>query len=324
MSSVVEQFRSRVDPESARKIFREMTETEEPIWLGSPSVLSMLGRYLLIATVFLTHVVFYWAAVGGDLDGEGRLNFAIGIAKLILDISGVFGFVVVMLIITKINHYLNFSTSGRWTTTWLAINSFIPFLVVIADWSGALLGIFMDDVPDTPRWSDFYYLLLGCVSCGTATILTISYQRAFTYAISNRRVHIRKQFMYVDTSLHGISFSDIENLIASPPIIGRLLGFGNLFMITASGMGLESNSIQIGAGSNPTPGPGKPTSALGKASSLLFGWISLQRARSEPLSDPENCLFGIRDPMEIYQLLNELMDSNVGPAGVITPESDSE
>ena len=31
-------------------------------------------------------------------------------------------------------------------------------------------------------------------------------------------------------------------------------------------------------------------------------------------SDPSDCLFGIRRPMDVYRLINELMDASVGPA----------
>ena len=324
MGELINRFREEIDSDQARQNFGDMTEAEEPIWIGRPTVLSMLERYLLIGLVFLTHIVFFWAATGDDLDGEGRTNFVIGLAKAVLDISGVSGFVLMMLVIAKLNHYLNFSTSGRWTTSWLVINSFVPLLVVIADWSGKLLGIIFGELPDTPQWLDMYYLVLGFASCGLASILTISYQRAFMYAITDRRIHIRKQFLYLDTSIHGISFSDIENLKATPSIIGRLFGFGDLFLITASGIGLEPNSDSVGATNGLTIDNDNQTTSPRGYFSLLFGWISLQRSRSNPLNDPEGCLYGISDPMTIYQLINELMDSNVGPAGIIHPELDTE
>ena len=324
MGELINRFREEIDSDQARQNFGDMTEAEEPIWIGRPTVLSMLERYLLIGLVFLTHIVFFWAATGDDLDGEGRTNFVIGLAKAVLDISGVSGFVLMMLVIAKLNHYLNFSTSGRWTTSWLVINSFVPLLVVIADWSGKLLGIIFSELPDTPQWLDMYYLVLGIASCGLASILTLSYQRAFMYAITDRRIHIRKQFLYLDTSIHGISFSDIENLKATPSIIGRLFGFGDLFLITASGIGLEPNSDSVGATNGLTIDNGNQTTSPRGYFSLLFGWISLQRSRSNPLNDPEGCLYGISDPMTIYQLINELMDSNVGPAGIIHPELDTE
>ena len=105
-------------------------------------------------------MVFFSAAKFEDVEGEGNLNLVVGLAKLILDVSGVFGFVIVMMLIAKINHFLNTSTSGGWTTSWLVINGLIPFTIVILDWGGKLVGNFTDGVPDTPMWLDWYYPLI--------------------------------------------------------------------------------------------------------------------------------------------------------------------
>ena len=69
----------------------------------------MSGKYALSILVLLVHMVFFGYAIE---DGEGNLNLVVGLAKLILDVSGVFGFVIVMMLIAKINHFLNTSTSG--------------------------------------------------------------------------------------------------------------------------------------------------------------------------------------------------------------------
>ena len=60
------------------------------------------------------------------IEGEANLNLVIGLAKAIIDISGVLGFAIIMLLVAKINHYLNTSTSGGWTTSWLLVNGLIP------------------------------------------------------------------------------------------------------------------------------------------------------------------------------------------------------
>ena len=92
MSDLVNQFKAKVDAEEARYHFSEMTDAETPIWIGGPTPFSMLGRYVLTALVLLIHMMFFWAAKGGDLEGEGQLNFVIGLVKILLDISGVTGF----------------------------------------------------------------------------------------------------------------------------------------------------------------------------------------------------------------------------------------
>ena len=307
MSEYVERFRSKIDERSVRAAFPEMTDTETPIWDGSPSFFSMAGHYFLATLILVIHLMFFWAAEGPDIEGEGQANFAIGIFKWILDVSGVLGFVIVLFAVAKINHYLNFSTSSRWTTTWLLLNGAIPLLMVVADLSGKVLGSFMDEIPDSPQWFQIYYLILGIFSSASMTALTVMYQRAFRYAITDRRIHIRKEFLYFDTSAHGISFDNIENLKVDPSIIGKVFGFGNVHMVTASGIGLREDESGIGAGlaANADSIPSEGGRGLTRAA---FGWISAQRQRTTVDQDPEDCLYGIRNPMRIYRLINELVD----------------
>ena len=307
MSEYVELFRSEIDERSVRVAFPEMTDSETPIWAGSPSFFSMAGHYFLATLILVIHLMFFWAAEGPDVEGEGQANFAIGIFKWILDVSGVLGFVVVLFAVAKINHYLNFSTSSRWTTTWLLLNGAIPLLMVVADLSGKVLGNFLEEIPDSPQWFQIYYLILGIFSSASMVALTVMYQRAFRYAITDRRIHIRKEFLYFDTSAHGISFDNIENLKVAPSIIGKALGFGNVHMVTASGIGLREDESGIGAGlvANADSISSEGGRSLTRAA---FGWISAQRQRTTVDQDPEDCLYGIRSPMRIYRLINELVD----------------
>lgn len=259
--------------------------------------MSMVGRYILAILVLMIHLVFFWAAKFEDVDGEGNLNLVVGLAKVILDISGVFGFVIVMMVIAKINHYLNVSTSGGWTTSWLVLNGLIPFTIVLLDWSGKLLGGIFENIPDTPMWLDWYYPLLGVLSSSFAIAMTTHYRNAFQYAITDKRVHIRKKFLYLDTSAVGIPFDKVENLKVDPPIIGKILGFGTLHIITDGGVPDDSQrSIQDSQGEN-----------IG-VFRMLTGWVFAQRSRGDFSEDPSSCLYSITEPMEVYRLINELMD----------------
>ena len=130
LSEYVERFRSKVNEPRVRAAFPEMTDAETPIWSGRPHFFSMAGHYILALLLMMVHILFYWAAEGDALGGEGRFVFIVDKVKLILDLAGVFGFVIVILAIAKINHYLNFSTSSKWTTTWLMVNGMIPFLML--------------------------------------------------------------------------------------------------------------------------------------------------------------------------------------------------
>lgn len=307
MSEYIENFRSTVNEKAVRDTFPEMTDSEIPIWSGSPHFLSMSGHYFLAIIIMLLHIIFYWASEGDALGGESSFSFLVDQAKLVLDFFGVLGFAMVILVVAKINHYLNFSTSSKWTTSWLLINGLIPLSMVILDWSGKALGIFRDDVIDTPQWLQIYYLVLGFVSCGMLILLTYYYQKSFQYAITDKRIHLRKQFLYFDSSNHGMSFDKIENLKLAPPIIGRIFGFGHVHIITASGIGLREDESGIGGGlaADSETLSKESKGALG----FIFGWITAQRQRTTVDQDPADCLFGVRKPLNIYRLINELIDN---------------
>ena len=297
MEELINSYKSQIDINEVKDRFPEMTESETPIWYGGPVLMSMAGKYALSLLVLLVHVIFFWAAKFEDVEGQGNLNVLVGLAKVILDVSGVLGFVIVMMLIAKINHYLNTSTSGGWTTTWLIVNGLIPFTIVILDWGGKIIGNFTDGIPDTPMWLDWYYPVLGLLSASFSLALTTHYRKSFQYAITDKRVHIRKKFLYFDSSTIGIPFEKVENLKVEPPIIGKIFGFGNIHVITDGIQSESRNEDQSGRVSSPLL-------------SILFGWVFMQRKKSPSTEDPSQCLFCINDPMSVYSLINELIDNS--------------
>ena len=307
MSDYIQDFKSKIDPHAVRTVFPEITDSETPIWQGSPSFFSMADKYILAIIIFLTHVVFFAAEQFDSPEGDGQMYFILSLFRSLIDISGTMGFVLTMLIIAKLNHYANFSTSGKWTTSWIIISALIPFIWYLADIFSTLSGLVGSNFENPmPQWNYFWFLPLGIFSSLVMILLTFIYQNAFHYAITDKRIHIRKNFLFFDTSVHGISFEKIENLKANPPIIGRILGYGNVHILTASGLGIQQESVDTGLGV-----PEEIVTNKGKKTSLsLFGWISKQRRRNSVAQEPSDCLYGIRSPMKIYRLINELMDAN--------------
>ena len=307
MSDYIQDFKSKIDPHAVRTVFPEITDSETPIWQGSPSFFSMADKYILAIIIFLTHTVFFAAEQFDSPEGDGQMYFILSLFRSLIDISGTMGFVLTMLIIAKLNHYANFSTSGKWTTSWIIISALIPFIWYLADIFSTLSGLVGSNFENPlPQWNYFWFLPLGIFSSLVMILLTFIYQNAFHYAITDKRIHIRKNFLFFDTSVHGISFEKIENLKANPPIIGRILGYGTVHILTASGLGIQQESVDTGLGV-----PEEIVTNKGKKTSLsLFGWISKQRRRNSVAQEPSDCLYGIRSPMKIYRLINELMDAN--------------
>ena len=303
MNDYVKQFQSTIDEKSVRAEFPEMTTTENPIWVGSPSFLSMSGYYILAFFLFGVHLLFYWAATEKSIGSENQSEIILGVFKWLIDVSGVFGFIIIIFCIAKINHYMNFSTSSRWTTTWLLLNGLVPLVLIFSEFIIQYLGIPLSGY-EIPNWDQSYYLLLGLISSGFMIVMTLLYQKAFTYAITDRRVHISKKFLYVDTSAHGVIFENIENLKVSPSFIGKIFDFGDVHLITASGIGLRDDITGLGAGIA-SASISEEEKGLFKS---LFGWVTIQRQRKTVDQNPEDCLFGIRKPLKIYRLINELID----------------
>ena len=109
---------------------------------------------------------------------------------------------------------------------------------------------------------------------------------------------LRKKFLYVDTSAHGVVLENIENLKVSPSFVGKIFDFGNVHLITASGIGLRDDTTDLGAGIV-SGSVSEEERGLFKS---LFGWVTIQRQRKTVDQNPEDCLFGIRNPLKIYSV----------------------
>jgi membrane protein YdbS with pleckstrin-like domain len=316
MTEYIESFISEVKESTVRETFPEITDSETPVWRGGPSMLSMVDKYILALVVLLIHFAFFVGQGKDSPDGEGQANFLYSLAIWLVDTTGVLGFVVTMLVLTKMNHFANFSTSGRWTTTWLLVSTMVPFtwkLMDFLEWSGVFVGSEFSN--PLPAWNYAWFLALGIASFTMMVAFTLLYQSSFQYAITDKRIHIRKKFLYFDTSVHGISFQKVENLKADPTILGRIFGFGNVHIITGSGVGLQVESLSVSVGGAATDIKEAPKGAK-RLISMLFGLITKQRNRTVMATDPADCLYGIRGPMKIYRLINELIDKNVGLVGI--------
>jgi len=322
MGGYIDDFRSSVDPAAIRSDFPEITETEEPIWRGRPTSLSMADKYILGILVLFIHLLFF-AGDWLEPEGDGRANFIISLIVNLVDLTGAMGFAIIMLVLTKINHYANFSTSGKWTTSWLLIASIIPLIwkvIDIVSWLSGLVGSEFSN--PLPTWNHHWFAPLGIFSFLLMSIITRLYQRSFDYAITDKRIHIRKNLLFLDTDVQGISFQKVENLKADPTILGKLLGFGNVHVVTGSGVGLQVESL--GLDTVITTDVRRTLSGYRRGVSLIFGWITMQRERSEMSADPANCLYGVKRPMDIYRLINEIMDSNLGTEAHDSSWPDSE
>ncbi len=314
-SELVESMKARINPEKIHEKI-QMTTYEKAIYFCRPTIFSMSGKYLLAILVLITHLLFWWAnAIEHDSsESSGYVDILIRL----IDALGMLGFVLIMLTVTWMNRFLNGSTSGRWYTFSLLIVSVTPILFVLDSiivWiDGAIVSVFNQGREGIsgilPGWNDWWYLVLGVGYFVFLMVLTVVYRRSFSYAISDRTVYLKKDFLLWHTE-HNIPLLDIDNLKVNRTPLGRILGYGTVNMLTGSGYGIkhESASVSTGAAGEAASAVTEEMGFLRRIFRVLIVVISLQRTRSTMNDDePEDCLFGVSRPMRVYRLVNELKE----------------
>ena len=315
MGEKMDEFKKGLNVEAARSSVPEMSTYEEPYYRSGPTFLSMFPRYFLILLVLAVHLLFYFME-GDAYDAEGKtggLVFVLNLLDFLAD-TGSIGFFGILILLTWINRFVNFSTSGSLYTVSLLLISVTPGLFVLEDiFTGDGLVADLIGTQDSgflPDWSKSFYLIFGLGYPGVMFLLTVMYQRAFTYVITDKQVYLKKEFLkFVDANSHAISLTKIENLKVERSLIGRMLGYGSLHVITASGMGLRQESMSIGGGATTEvtdAATNQSSNFLVRMLRFMFIVVRLQRTRTTVDLDPEDCFYGIRNPMDVYALVNEL------------------
>ena len=95
----------QLNSEATRNRIPTLTDSEQILWMGRPTARSMYGRYVLGALMGGLYLFFWWANISERPQGEGQMAFVIKTLHLGADLSGVFGLMLVMLILAKIIHF---------------------------------------------------------------------------------------------------------------------------------------------------------------------------------------------------------------------------
>lgn len=314
-NSLIEKMKGRIDPQDVHDKMR-MTQYEQAVYFCRPSVFSMIGMYVLAFVVLGVHLAFWWVNAFDVHLREDVPTWAAVIAGMV-DFLGITGFTLVMLLITWVNRFQNGSTSGRWYTSALLLITVMPslfmldnFLVLIVDALNILGATSSEWGGILPDFSDVFYLVLGVLFSGGLFALTVLYQGSFSYAISDRTVYLKKDFIRMWHSEHNIPLLDIDNLKVTRSPVGRILNFGTVNMVTGSGYGIKSETVGVSAGAAADAAAAvTEVGFLRKIIRMVVFVITLQRTR-ETMNDeePSDCLYGVRRPMEVYRLINELKE----------------
>ena len=298
MNEIISDSIDSINEDLVRKKFSLVGVDETPIWTGSPTFLSYYPRYFLAAIIFLTHLIFYRVAVTVYAEGkEGIFYTLLRIIDQLFDLIDVFAFIIVMLLIARINYFLNISTSNFKTTLFLLIIGLFPsiwYMANVIDWILLLLG---KEGLNIPEWFDTWFLGLGIINTIIFLIYTLISQFSYSYLITEKNIFIKRKILFIYNSITIFSLDELANLKTQTSYFGKIMGYGNILPISKEDLEIQPK-VKI------------ERVGFQKVIHIIKLFISYKRVKKESHTTPSECLFGIRKPMAVYELANELMDKN--------------
>ena len=298
MNEIISDSIDSINEDLVRKKFSLVGVDETPIWTGSPTFLSYYPRYFLAAIIFLTHFIFYRVAVTVYAEGkEGIFYTLLRIIDQLFDLIDVFAFIIVMLLIARINYFLNISTSNFKTTLFLLIIGLFPsiwYMTNVIDWILLLLG---KEGLNIPEWFDTWFLALGIINTIIFLIYTLISQFSYSYLITEKNIFIKRKILFIYNSITIFSLDELANLKTQTSYFGKIMGYGNILPISKEDLEIQPK-VKI------------ERVGFQKVIHIIKLFISYKRVKKELHTTPSECLFGIRKPMAVYELANELMDKN--------------
>ena len=299
LSELLSESRDSINEELIRKNFSSIGDEEILIWFGSPTLFSYTPRYILSIIIFSVHFIFYRVATTVYAEGrEGFLYIFLRFLDQLFDLVDVFAFVFVMLIIARINHFLNISTSNVKISVFLSTVGLIPsiwFITNIIDW---FLLLFGENSLNIPEWLDTWFLGLGVINSSIFLIYSVISQLSYSYLITDKNIYLKRKILFYN-SFTIIAIDEIVNVKAQMSSFGKILGYGNLLLITEKDTEIKSNS-------------NTERNGIQKFFYVLKILISYKRQRKELILKPSECFFGVKNPMLVYQLADEIIDNNSG------------
>jgi len=301
--------------ETLRKKFR-LTADEEILKEIKPSPFAFISLYVVGALMFLTHFIF------GDiaeilLNPSDDSNFFYELMIDLIGITGVFGFVLVMFLLTWFNRMMNGSTSGGWVTGYLLIWTFLPVVLWLDD--TIIAWIFGEADGYLPGFESYPFTLIGIISSALFVALVVVYQRSFHYAITNHRV-IFTQHLIIPGDGRRILFDNINEVRTQRTLMGGFLGYNTILCDTGSQLNIGEESMGVSAGAAPSSGGGDGMLESQLTKSFFFktfAFLTYQRTRKVELPDPRYCFFSISKWKDIEELLN-VMHQRHSQSGILT------
>jgi len=144
-----------------------------------------------------------------------------------------------------------------------------------------------------------FWLLVFCGFMGFA--LTELYRRGHDYYVTTFRLIMERSFMSYDS--RQLTYDKINDLALVQGPLGRILNYGTVIPVTASGFGLGEDSASAGIGSGIGIG-GKSPSPIGVGVGLS---ASGGRAVEIPRGRTYHTLYGVPRPREVQEAIARMI-----------------
>lgn len=316
-SPVTEENESSPEPDTKGYQRFRLIPGEEVHLALSPSWFAFAPRYLSALFVLGVHLFFWWGKSGGGFAGEDA-SFILRVLENAILLGNAWTFMIIMLTYAWFNRMMNFSTSTGWYTGLLIAIAVLPSLTridgiisLVSEQDGLIPETFITDFDGSGSaflWSGLMWTLI-------IIGLTEWYRNSFRYAVTSDALIMTQKFMLA-RNRRRILYENINEVLLEKSWIGTLVGFGTILPMTASGLGVTTESAGAGAGAvvGSLAQPSDDDSeAEQKAKSVLqriAGLITYQRTVTRADHDPRNCLFGIIGYDEALTKVNELHKMN--------------
>ena len=289
-----------------KRIQRLLTANESVVWAGNPSLASFFPRYLSATILMLLCLGWgstdLWIPVMKESPVVGQS--LLGNLPDQLSFEGaMFGLLITGLIAIRLVYFNNGILHGRGTLLWMIATVASPAVYHFMHHGGTNIPI-IGAQPDGPSM-DFFFQA-GVAFWIASLVSTRVYQKSFRYIVTDKRVHFNHRMLYLWSKIHTIDLLKVENVIVEHTLAGRIFGFGNLHLLTSSGIGIQSESYSVGVVA--ASGAGKKRSLPVRIASVLFMLMTHRRTRRKALPDPTSCLFGIRSPTRLHPVINDAID----------------
>jgi len=271
---------------------REITllEGEEFVKKLKPRFLSFFHLYILSLILIIAGLIMVslFKSAWWDDNVVGRFG-GVSIGPVETEATaGVFVWAALLLVIGFMGRHFWLDKGGRKLF-------FINLIIVILGIAGLVL---YGRAYGSDKVNDIYHIFLPAINIGIGVLGFIAidyYRRGFHYTLTNLRLVISRHFFSIDQRV--VRYSHIEDISVQQGVIGRLFNYGTVIPITGSGLGTGSDqSIAFAAASTEIAGMNLGAGGGSKKS------VTTSKAM------PEECLFGIKNPIQIRELLSKYIN----------------